>query len=48
MAETRPEGMSEADWRIQVRCKRELKRKVPGWKTISNETVTENHTKALL
>ena len=45
VVETRPEGVSEADWRIQQRCKRELKRKVAAWKTITNETVTENHTK---
>ncbi|CAE7826442.1 unnamed protein product, partial [Symbiodinium necroappetens] len=25
--------------------KRELKKKVPAWKTITNETVTENHSK---
>mmetsp|Transcript_20043 Transcript_20043/g.37693 ORF Transcript_20043/g.37693 Transcript_20043/m.37693 type:complete len:356 (+) Transcript_20043:50-1117(+) len=43
--EERPEGMSDADWRIQQRCKKELKRKVPAWKTITNETVTENHEK---
>eukprot|EP00439_Symbiodinium_sp_Y106_P001509 s4544_g1.t1 len=43
--EERPEGVAEADWRIQQRCKRELKKKVAAWKTITNETVTENHTK---
>lgn len=43
--EERPEGVAEADWRIQQRCKRELKKKVPAWKTITNETVTENHSK---
>lgn len=44
-AEVKPDHMSEVEWRIHQRCKRELKRKVPSWKTITNETVTENHTK---
>lgn len=43
--EEKPEGMSEVDWRIHLRCKKELKKKVPAWKTITNDTVTNNHMK---
>lgn len=43
--EEKPDGMSEAQWRIHLRCKKELKKKVPAWKTITNDTVTNNHMK---
>jgi len=42
--EQRPDGVSEQDWRIIQRCKKELKRKVQAWKQITNDTVTNNHT----
>ncbi|CAJ1353556.1 unnamed protein product, partial [Effrenium voratum] len=45
VVEQKPEGMTEAEWRIKQRCKKELKRKVPAWKPITNDTVTENHEK---
>eukprot|EP00933_Yihiella_yeosuensis_P075883 TRINITY_DN8543_c0_g1_i1.p1 TRINITY_DN8543_c0_g1~~TRINITY_DN8543_c0_g1_i1.p1 ORF type:complete len:626 (+),score=125.16 TRINITY_DN8543_c0_g1_i1:98-1975(+) len=40
-----PEGMTEIAFRIEQRCRRELKKQVPAWKTITVEQVTENHTK---
>jgi len=43
--EEKPDDMSTAAWRMQRRCRRELKRPVPEWKMISIEQVTTNHTK---
>lgn len=40
-----PEGMTAAQFRIHQRCKRELSKVVAPWKTITVETVTDNHTK---
>eukprot|EP00442_Polarella_glacialis_P045907 CAMPEP_0115150436 /NCGR_PEP_ID=MMETSP0227-20121206/65045_1 /TAXON_ID=89957 /ORGANISM="Polarella glacialis, Strain CCMP 1383" /LENGTH=621 /DNA_ID=CAMNT_0002560815 /DNA_START=66 /DNA_END=1931 /DNA_ORIENTATION=- len=40
-----PEGVSPVDFRIQQRCRRELKKEVAAWKPISIELVTQNHTK---
>jgi len=38
-----PEGVEEAQWRIQKRCKAEMKRQVPTWTQISIEQVMKNH-----
>lgn len=40
-----PEGMSPVQFRIHRRCKNEVLKQVPAWKTITVETVTENHMK---
>jgi len=43
--EEKPEGMPEAEFRLRRRCKGEMKRQVPEWKSITVEQVMTNHTK---